>query len=64
MFGIEWLKGQSVVEREVSALREQAEVIASAKRRAPDVASNHPGNEPDRFRLNDATGKEIGIFPL
>lgn len=64
MFGIEWLKGRSVVERENSMLTDQAEAIASARDKAPQVARRHPGSEPDQFRLSDATGKEIGIFPL
>jgi len=45
-------------------LTSEAEVIASAKSRALDVAKRHPGREPDSFRLTDATGKVVGIFPI
>jgi hypothetical protein len=66
MFQIKWMKGQSQspVETETSALTDQAEVIASARNRAPQVARLHPGNEPDRFRLSTATGEVIGDFPI
>jgi hypothetical protein len=64
MFGIEWLKNGSPVERETSALADQEKVIESARTRAGDVAKRLPGREPDSFRLTDATGKELGVFPI
>ncbi len=66
MFGIEWLRGQShsPIERETSVLIDADAVIISARSRAGEVAGRHPGNEPDRFRLTDAAGNEIGIFPI
>jgi hypothetical protein len=62
MLGIEWLRAGSVLEKESSALADQAVVLASAQRRAPDVAKRLPGREPDSFRLTDASGKELGVF--
>ncbi|SEF02376.1 hypothetical protein SAMN05519104_7853 [Rhizobiales bacterium GAS188] len=62
MFGIEWLKKGSPVEKETSVLASEAEVIVSAKSRSLDVGKRHPGQEPDSFRLMDETGKVIGVF--
>ena len=39
------------------------EAIAAAKMRARDVARRHPGQESDTFRLMDASGKIVGVFP-
>ena len=63
MFAIDWLKKGILVERETSVLPSAAEAIAAAKLRARDVAWRHPGQEPDTFRLMDATGKIVGVFP-
>ena len=63
MFAIDWLKKGILVERETSVLTSAAEAIAAAKLRARDVARRHPGQEPDTFRLMDATGKIVGVFP-
>jgi len=60
MFAIEWLRRGTPVEKEISVLSSEAEVIVGAKNRAPDVAKRHPGREPDSFRLTDATGKVVG----
>ena len=60
MFAIEWLRRGSPVDKEISVLPSETEVIASAKSRARDVAERHPGREPDSFRLTDATGKVVG----
>jgi hypothetical protein len=64
MFGIEWLRAGSAVEKETSDLGDQAVVIASALSRAPDVAKRLHGREPDSFRLTDASGKVLGVFPV
>jgi hypothetical protein len=64
MFGIEWLRAGSSVEKETSVLPDQASVIASAQRRATDVARRLPRREPDSFRLTDVTGKLLGNFPI
>jgi hypothetical protein len=69
MFGIEWLRQGSLVEKEISVLANEVEVIVSAKRRACDVLMRHPSREPDSFRLTDPTGKIIRAhiplpFPL
>jgi len=50
MFAIDWLKKGILVERETSVLPSAA-------------ARRHPGQEPDTFRLMDATGKIVGLFP-
>jgi hypothetical protein len=63
LFAIDWLKKGILIERETSTLPSAAEVIAAAKLRARDVARRHPGQEPDTFRLVDATGKIVGVFP-
>jgi hypothetical protein len=63
LFAIVWLKGGIVVETETSVLPSAAEAIAAAELRAHDVARRHPGREPDTFRLMDATGKILGVFP-
>jgi hypothetical protein len=64
MFGIEWLRSGSPVEKETSVLTSEAEVVAGAKSRARDMVKRHPGQEPDSFRLTDATGKIVGVFPI
>ena len=63
LFAIDWLKKGILVERETSILPSAAEAVAAAKMRARDVARRHPGQEPDTFRLVDATGKIVGVFP-
>jgi hypothetical protein len=63
MFAIDWLKRGVLVERETSVLPSAADAIAAAKLRAHEVARRHPGQEPDTFRLMDATGKILGVFP-
>jgi hypothetical protein len=63
MFAIDWLKRGILVERETSVLPSAAEAVAAAKLRAHDVARRHPGQEPDTFRLMDAAGKIVGVFP-
>jgi hypothetical protein len=63
LFAIVWLKRGIVIETETSVLPSAAEAIAAAKLRAHDVARRHPGKEPDTFRLVDATGKILGVFP-
>ena len=57
LFAIVWLKRGIVIETETSVLPSAAEAIAAAKPRADDVARRHFGQEPDTFRLMDATGK-------
>jgi hypothetical protein len=64
MFGVEWLRGGSVVERETIGAASQIEAIEKCRRNAPAVAGRIPGREPDSFRLLDAGGREIGIYPI
>jgi hypothetical protein len=64
MFGIEWLRNGVPVHKETSVLTSAAEAIAAAKSRRRLVADRHPGREPDGFRLTDATGKILGVFPV
>jgi hypothetical protein len=63
LFAIDWLKRGILVERETSVSTSTAEAIAAAKLRARDVARRHPGQEPDTFRVMDATGRILGVFP-
>jgi hypothetical protein len=64
MFGIEWLRDGSVVDRETSVLKTAGEVTANAYARAPEVAERLIGHEPDGFRLKDASGKVLGVHSL
>jgi hypothetical protein len=64
MFGIEWLRRGVPIEKETSVLTSEAEAITAAESRARFVAKRHPGREPDSFRLTDATGKILGVFPI
>jgi hypothetical protein len=63
VFGIDWLRTGIPIAKETSVLQGEAEVVADARRRAPDVVKRHPGREPDGFRLTDATGRIRGVFP-
>ena len=64
MFGIEWLRNGVPVDKETSVLTSAAEAIAAAKSRRRLVADRNPEREPDSFRLTDATGKILGVFPV
>jgi hypothetical protein len=61
LFAIDWLGGGIPVERETSVLA-NAEDVAAARARADVVAARHAGQEPDDFRLIDATGTILGVF--
>jgi hypothetical protein len=63
MFGIEWLRNGVPVHKETSVLTSAAEAIAAANSRRRFVADRLPEREPDSFRVTDATGKIIGVFP-
>jgi hypothetical protein len=64
MFGIEWLKDGSVVDRETSMLETASQAIASAYARAPEVSARLIGHEPDGFRLKDASGRDLSVHSL
>jgi hypothetical protein len=64
LFAIDWLRGGIPVERETSVLANAEDAIAAARARADVVATRHPGQEPDSFRLIDATGTILGVFPV
>jgi hypothetical protein len=64
MFGIEWLRKGVPVDKETSASTGEAEAVDSARGRAIEVARRHPGREPDCYRLTDATGEVLGVFPI
>ena len=65
MFGIEWLRNGSVVDREVSVLKTAGEVIADAHARAPEVAARRLiGREPDGFRVKDPFGNDLSVHSL
>jgi hypothetical protein len=63
MFGIEWLRNGVPVDKETSILASAGEAIVAAKSRRQLVADRHPEREPDSFRVTDATGKILGVFP-
>jgi hypothetical protein len=60
LFAIDWLRRGIPVERETCVLTSKDEAIAAAQSRAREVATRHPGQEPDSFRLIDATGTIVG----
>ena len=63
MIGIEWLSRGILIDKNVTVVMSEAEAIASAQRRAVEVAKRHPERRPDSFRLTDATGRVFGVFP-
>ena len=64
MFGIEWLRNGVPVDKETSVLTSAAAAIAAADNRRRRVVDRHPQRTPDSFRLTDATGKMLGVFPI
>ena len=58
---IVWTLGRSPIEREVSALKSLAEVIASAESRSGQIRKSFPGREPDGFDVYDAVGRLVAI---
>ena len=64
MFGIEWLRKGVPVDKETSASTSEADAVDRARGRAIEVARRHPGQEPDCFRLTDAAGEVLGVFPV
>jgi len=64
MFGIHWLRGRTVVEKQTSDIAALAEVVAVTRRGAGDVGKRHPGNAPDSFKIFDGVGKEMGQYTL
>ncbi len=64
MFGIHWLRGRVVVEKQTSDLTLLTEVVTTTRRGARDVGVRHPGNAPDSFKVFDDLGKEMGQYTL
>jgi hypothetical protein len=64
MFGVYWLRGRTVVEKQTSELTQLADVIAASRRSARDVGARHPGNAPDTFKVFDGLGHEVGQYTL
>jgi hypothetical protein len=64
VFGIDWLRTGIPVAKEMSVLEDEAKAVAHARLRALLVAKQHPGKEPDSFRLTDAMGRIRGVFSL
>jgi hypothetical protein len=64
VFGIDWLRNGIPIAKETSVLKDEAEAAADAMERASYVAKQHPGREPDSFRLTDASGRICGVFPI
>jgi len=54
----------SLVAKDSTVVADEAEAVANARSRAPEVAARHPKRRPDSFRLTDATGKVFGVFPI
>ena len=64
MFGIHWLRGRVLVEKQSSDLALLADVDAVTRRGAREVGARHPGNVPDSFKIFDGHGKEMGQYTL
>lgn len=64
MFGIEWLNGASVVERETSMSPDLDRAVASAQSRSAAIRKMHGPSAPDRFRVYDHEGNEIGVIMI
>ena len=64
MFGIHWLRGRALVEKQTSELTLLAEVVATTRGTARDVGARHPGNAPDSFKVFDKLGREMGQYTL
>jgi hypothetical protein len=64
MFGIHWLRGRILIEKQTSELTALAEVVSTTRRGARDVGARHPGNAPDSFKIFDGLGKEMGQYTL
>ena len=64
MFAIDWLRGGIPVERETSVLANAEDAIAAARARADVVATRHPGQEPDSFRLIDLSRGASAMFSI
>jgi hypothetical protein len=64
MFVIVWLKAGIPIEKETTLLASEAEAIAPAVDRASSAAKRHRCREPDSFRLTDATGRILGVYPI
>ena len=64
MFGIHWLRGRALVEKQTSELPELADVLAATRSCARDVGARHPGNAPDSFKVFDGRGREVGQYTL
>ena len=64
MFGIEWLNGASVVERETSMSPDLNMAIASAQSRSAAIRKMRGSSAPDRFRVYDHEGKEIRVIMI
>jgi putative tryptophan/tyrosine transport system substrate-binding protein len=62
LFGIDWLRNGIPIAKETSVLEDEAEAVADAKRRAAHVVQQHPGSEPDSFRVTDPTSTIRGVF--
>jgi hypothetical protein len=64
MFGIHWLRGRTVVEKQTCELTMLADVINTTRSRAREVGARHPGNAPDTFKVFDGLGREMGQYTL
>lgn len=64
MFGIHWLRGRTVVEKQTCELTVLAEVVSATRSRAREVGARNPGNAPDTFKVFDGLGREMGQYTL
>ena len=59
MFGVEWLRGMSIVGRTRSEFKSIKAVLASARQRAREMPTR-----PDQIRITDPDGVVVGTYPI
>ena len=64
MYRIEWLKGLTIVERELNDSTDVEDLVSRVKSRAREMRMRHPKDAPDRFRILDESHKEIRIVGI
>ena len=61
MFGVDWLRRGSPIERETIGGKDQTEAVAKCRKNAAAIAKRI-ARQPDSFRLWDSSGKLLRRF--
>ena len=64
MFPVIWLRGESVVAKETSALNSLDDLLATIPKKVLAMRQSHPGNEPDSVQIQDALGRDLAYVCL